>query len=272
MRVASSISTKTARQLFQIPQTTPRSTAIMVKEKMSDNQVVDPVFASLAAQGLNLQAVFSLESLPPEVLSTLALADDELGRFHQLILMGHQGRDLWGTLQKRGMHGVHPIDQFVTERVAAWMEGPLQGHTWRQVFPGTHPVGLQRLGALAGWHHPSPFWIGVNVAWGSWFAYRAVILADTSLALTPRCERPSPCHTCTDKPCIEACPAGALASERTGSWRLQTCLDFRKQSVSPCEDRCLARNACPVGARHRYTEEQVAYHYLQSMRMIREQY
>lgn len=244
----------------------------MVNDVLQDTAGVDPVFAHLTSVGLNLHAVFSLASLPPEVLSTLALTNDERGQFHQLILIGHRGRDLWTTLQKRGMHGVHPIDQFATERVAAWMEGPLQGHTWRQVFPGMHPVGLQRLGALAGWHHSSPFWVGVDAEWGSWFAYRAVVLADTNLALTPRREFPSPCDTCTDKPCIEACPAGALASERTGAWRLQTCLDFRKQPASPCQDRCLARNACPVGAEHRYTQEQVAYHYLQSMPMIRARY
>lgn len=244
----------------------------MVDESMSKKPAVDPVFASLAAQGLNLHAVFSLASLPPEVLDTLALTDDERERFRQLILIGHRGRDLWNTLQKRGMHGEHPIDEFVTECVAAWMTGPLQGHAWCQVFPGAHPVGLQRLGALAGWHHPSPFWVGVDAEWGSWFAYRAVVLADTQLALTPRRELPSPCDSCADKPCIAACPAGALASERTGSWRLQTCLDFRKRPQSPCEDRCLARNACPVGAEHRYAEEQVAYHYRQSMPVIRKRY
>ncbi|MDP3709689.1 MAG: hypothetical protein Q8R56_16680 [Polaromonas sp.] len=96
----------------------------MVIEVISENAVVDPVFASLVAQGLNLSAVFSLESLPPEVLATLALTDDERGQFLQLILIGHQGRDFWTALQRRGMHGAHPMDQFVTERVAAWMDGP----------------------------------------------------------------------------------------------------------------------------------------------------
>lgn len=38
----------------------------------------------------------------------------------------------------------------------------------------------------------------------------------------------------------------------TRSWRLRAYLDFRKQPASPCQDRCLARNACPVGADHRY--------------------
>ena len=244
----------------------------MVIEAMSDTSEEDSLFAPMAIQGLNLHAVFSLASLPPEVLATLALTDEECERFRQLILIGHQGRDFWTALQRRGMHGTHPMDQFVTERVAAWMEGPLQGHAWRQVFPGPHPVGLQRLGALAGWHHSSPFWVGVDAEWGSWFAYRAVVLADTQLTLTPRRETSSPCDTCSDKPCISACPAGALSSEQTGPWRLQTCLDFRKQPASPCQDRCLARNACPVGADHRYADAQIAYHYLHSMQAIRERY
>lgn len=241
-------------------------------ETLPDNAAADPVFAPLAAQGLNLHAVFALDALPPEVLATLALTDEERGRFRQLVLIGHRGRDFWAALQRRGMHGAHPMDQFVIERVAHWMAGPLQGHAWRQVFPGPQRVGLQRLGALAGWHHASPFWVGVDAQWGSWFAYRAVVLADTQLPLTPRREVPSPCGACADKPCISACPAGALDTEQTGPWRLQACLEFRKQPASPCQDRCLARNACPVGPENRYTDAQIGYHYLHSMRAIREGY
>lgn len=227
------------------------------------------LFAGLDAQGLNLHAVFSLDALPAEVLQTLALSDAERERFRQLILVGHQGRNFWAALQARGMHGAHPMDQFVTECIAGWMDGPLHGHTWRQVFPGPQAVGLQSLGRLAGWHHASPFWIGVQHDWGSWFAYRAVVLADTDLPLTPRLESPAPCDSCSDKPCIQACPAGALAREQTGAWQLRTCLDYRKQASSACQDRCLARNACPVGAGHRYDDAQIRYHYLHSLQAIR---
>lgn len=240
---------------------------------MSDHPAAGTMFATLTTHGLNLHAVFALKSLPPEVLATLPLTDDERGKFRQLILIGHQGRDFWSALQRRGMHGTHPIDQFVTERVAEWMDGPLHSHAWRQVFPGPHQVGLQHLGKLAGWHQPSPFWVGVDAHWGSWFAYRAVVLADTDLPLTPRRESSSPCDICIDKPCIPACPAEALvADERTGSSRLQACLDLRKQTKSPCQDRCVARNSCPVGSEHRYADSQIAYHYLHSMRVIRERY
>ena len=55
-----------------------------------------------------------------------------------------------------------------------------------------------------------------------------------------------------------------------GRERLNACLDHRLQPASSCQDRCLARNACPVGEPYRYGDEQIAYHYLQSMRAIRE--
>ncbi len=224
----------------------------------------------LARHGLNLLHVFDLAALPPGLVATLGLDEQALARFRQLILIGHLGRDFWDALQRRGLHGSDPVDQFVTERVAAWMADELPGHAWRQVFPGPAPVGLQRLGQLAGWHHASPFWVGVDAEWGSWFAYRALLLTDTALPPTPRREAGSPCDGCVDKPCISACPAGALASEGTGPWRLQACLAHRKQPGSSCQDRCLARNACPAGERYRYGDAQTAYHYLQSLRFIRQ--
>jgi epoxyqueuosine reductase len=125
------------------------------------------------------------------------------------------------------------------------------------------------LGALAGWHQSSPFWVGVDAEWGSWFAYRAVVLTDTALPVTPRRERVSPCLTCADTPCVRACPAGALANGAMESCRLLACLNHRVQPASPCQDRCQARNACPIGVAHRYTDEQTAYHYLQSMPAVR---
>lgn len=232
-------------------------------------------FAALGAAGLNLHAVFDLDALPPEVIATIGLDDEALARFRQLILIGHLGRDFWDALQRRGLHGSDPVDQFVSERVAAWMADELPGHEWQQVFPGPAPVGLQRLGMLAGWHHASPFWVGVDAEWGSWFAYRALLLTDTELPPTLRRELASPCLNCSEKPCVSACPARALSApaEQLGAGMgpgLQRCLGYRLQPGSSCQDRCLARNACPVGERYRYSEAQTRYHYLQSLRFIRE--
>ena len=235
------------------------------------------VFAPLTAQGLSLHAVLDLASLPADVQASLALTPQERARYRQLILIGHQGRGFWQALQARGWHGSDPVDTFVGECIQAWMNGPLAGHAWVQVFPGPRPVGLQRLGELAGWHHPSPFWVGVDAEWGSWFAYRAVVLADTVLPLTPRRALPSPCLDCSGQPCVAACPAQALSpigaqgvdTRPPAAAGLRACVEYRLQPGSVCQDRCLARTACPVGAVHRYDDPQVAYHYLQSLPAIR---
>ena len=234
--------------------------------------MTDPLtpFPTLAAEGLNLQAVFDLASLPDDVLASLALDAGERGRYTQLLLIGHRGRQLWQTLQARGMAGEHPIDDFSRARATQLFApgGALAGHRFRVLFPSQQPVGLRHLGELAGWHHDSPFRVGVHANWGSWFAYRAVVVTDTALPVTPRLQTASPCDSCSDRPCVSACPAGALAPD----FDLSACLNHRKQPDSPCLDRCLARNACPVGAEHRYTEAQTSYHYLQSMPAIRKYY
>ena len=145
-------------------------------------------FSSLAAQGLNLQAVFDLRQLPVDVTDSLALDETEHPLYTQLLLFGHRGRQLWQMMQARGMCGEHPIDDFSRERMTQLFAGPLAGHHYRIVFPSSLPVGLQRLGVLAGWHHDSPFRVGINKEWGSWFAYRAVVVSNTALPLTVRQE------------------------------------------------------------------------------------
>ena len=128
---------------------------------------------------------------------------------------------------------------------------------------------LQQLGQLAGWHFSSPFMVGVNDAWGSWYAYRAVVLANTHFSLTQPPGWRSACDPCGDKPCVTACPAQAVAPQGLDMAR---CIAFRKQPDFPCQRQCLARLACPVGETHRYSREQLEYHYWRSYCTLRDHY
>lgn len=226
-----------------------------------DTPPIDP-FAHLNAQGLNLQAVFNVQDLPADVRA--ALPSQEGQPYRQLLLIGHRGRLLWQQLTQQGGVGEHPVDAFTRDHVTAWLASEQPGRAYRFVYPGPTSVGLQRLGMLAGWHHASPFMVGVNDQWGSWFAYRAVVLADTSLALTPALTSASPCTQCATRICVSHCPAKALDH----GYDLAACLAYRRQPDSGCRDRCLARNSCPVGAAHRYSDEQISYHYERSMQAI----
>jgi hypothetical protein len=218
-------------------------------------------FSALNAAGLNLQAVFDLAALPAEMRALL----DPANRYRQLILIGHGGRTLWEQVKAAGLASAHPIDEFTTATVEAWFAAQLSEVSHELIYPGDGPVGLQALGRLAGWHHESPFRVGVNAEWGSWFAYRAVALADTDLPVTAPMSGASPCVSCPGLPCVTACPAGAL-DEREFS--LQKCIAYRKQPDSRCRITCVARTSCPVRPEHRYDDAQIAHSYSRSMAMI----
>lgn len=226
-----------------------------------------PIFpaASLDAAGLNLHAVFTIAELPAGCLGLIP----EAAGYRQLILFGHAGRRLWECVQASGIGGEHPIDHYSIRTVEQWFAEHLPSQRYCFLYPGDAPIGLQALGTLAGWHHPSPFRIGVNADWGSWFAYRAAVLADTDFAPSPPVDRGNPCLSCRDQPCLAACPAGARAD---GQIAIEDCVTVRLRTGSPCALQCLARNACPVGREHRYDDAQTEHSMRLSLRMIREHY
>jgi len=213
--------------------------------------------------GLNRQHVFNLAALPEDMAATLGIRPGE----RQLILLGHGGRLLWERIQVNGCTGEHPIDDYTLHTIRRCFAEHLPETRYRILYPGDHPVGLQALGTLAGWHHASPFMVGIDGEWGTWYAYRAVILADTDFRPSPAVDRDSPCASCGDKPCISACPAKAMAG---GAFALDKCLTFRKRHDSPCAITCLARLACPVGSAHRYDAGQLDHAYAASLQILRE--
>ena len=227
--------------------------------------------AALDAAGLNRQHLFDLAALPDTVRATLG---DTTG-FSQLLLIGHGGRRLWECVQASGIAGSDPIDDYTRQTLAEWFARELPGSDYRILYPGEAPVGLQALGEIAGWHHPTPFRVGIDAKWGSWFAYRAAVLCTTRFSpffrvhRTPK-EAPlgggSPCASCEGRPCVAACPANALAGE---DFDLDACLHWRMAPASTCADTCLARLACPVGAEHRYDAAQIRHSYGRSLDMLR---
>lgn len=226
-------------------------------------------FSALDAAGLNLQAVFSLDRLPDKLRAEIRRRFDPAEEFRQLILIGHGGKRMWEMVMRwvaaEGIVTNDPIDEFSKAR----MHDFLAAYQHRLIYPSTDSIGLQALGKLAGWHHASPFMVGINARWGSWYAYRALALADSDFPLTVPQDQPSPCITCDGKPCLAACPAGAVTAE---AFSLGKCIAWRRQSQSPCRETCLSRLACPIAREHRYTPEQIRHTYAISLRMIERYY
>ena len=224
-----------------------------------------PDFTLLNDAGLNLQAIFNIANLPADLAADIRQRFDPECQYRQLILIGHGGKALWASLKASGINSENPIDDFSSEK----LRQSLAGHRHALIYPATDSVGLQALGKLAGWHHTSPFMVGINQTWGSWYAYRAVALSDTDFAPTPPLVSVSPCTTCREPPCISACPAKAVSD---GPFDLKKCVAYRKQPASLCRETCQARISCPVASEHRYDDEQIRHTYSISMRMIEQYY
>jgi ferredoxin len=109
----------------------------------------------------------------------------------------------------------------------------------------------------------APFGVLIDPVHGPWFAWRAALL--TSLELPPHVpDGDAPCLRCP-APCVTACPVGAVD---LNGFRWRDCVSHRVAATS-CRERCLAREACPVGVASRYPGEAIRYHYGASLRMIR---
>lgn len=220
----------------------------------------------LSAAGLNLQAVIAVDDLPDALQPALAIGADDAA-IRTLVLFGNGGPGFWRAYSADPPAVSHPVDAYSRAQVSTFMARRFAGVAFRFLYPGGHAVPLQTLGQWAGWHHDSPMKVGINDTWGLWYAYRALIGLEEAWPSSPRVKSHSPCAECMEKPCIAACPAGALAN---AALRLNTCIDFRLQPASVCADQCLARWACPVASEQRYDAAQVQYHYGHSLPHLRQ--
>ncbi len=221
----------------------------------------------LADRGLNLAAVFDCAALPETVAAPLRGAGIAWGEPARLVLLGNGGPRFWEVLRNQGLTGPDPVDRYCRGLAEALVHEHLDGVPVSWLYPGPLPVPLQRLGALAGWHHPSPLGIGINARFGLWFAYRVAFLVERELPVTAALTGDSPCRSCRDQPCIAACPGRAVSADRP--FDIPRCSDHRLLPDSICAHSCLSRLACPVAPEARYPDDQIAYHYGLSLDTLR---
>lgn len=224
----------------------------------------------LAEHGLNLLAVFDCAELPAPVAGLMDAVVPDWRRWPRLMLIGSGGPEFWRALQRHGPADADPVDRFSRACAGEFVRDYLDDPPVRWLYPGDTMVPLQRLGVLAGWHHSSPLGIGINACYGLWFAYRAACLIDRPLPVTPPWTGGSPCERCAGKPCVSACPAGAVAA--AAAFSVQRCAGHRLVPDSSCARTCLARLACPVAAEQRYPPEQIGHHYRVALDSLRRWY
>lgn len=223
----------------------------------------------LREQGINLHAVFDLTQLPKSIIQTLDQNDIDLNAFSRLILFGNGGRLFWEALKQFGNEGNDPIDRFswhLTQNFIDTVSKPADRNLI--IYPtNMYAPPLQQLGELAGWGAPSPIGNSISAEYGLWFAFRSAFLTSIPLPVTQSEHRPSPCLTCIDKPCQAACPAGAVL-DAANRFQLNDCITHRLQEKSSCRIRCLARQACPIGTQHQYSDWAIQQLYGHSLAAI----
>ncbi len=217
----------------------------------------------LLSAGLNLLSVLDRASL---------VAVPAAGKWGSVILIGNSGAHMWRQMPAAYRDRKNPVDEYAYDTVHAAMAEYLPEREWQILFPdGDHSTDecppLQQLGALAGWHHPSPLGTGINNKSGLWFAYRAVVGVVSELTPSDIAETESPCVSCVDQPCVQACPAAAIDYRKMPDMR--ACATYRLQPQSPCADSCLARLACPIAVNNQYSKAQLAHHYRRSLPSLR---
>lgn len=106
----------------------------------------------------------------------------------------------------------------------------------------------------------SPLGILIHPVYGLWHGYRGALgfsVPVEGAALPPH---PHPCERCPDKPCLAACPAGAVRPEAFDVAACRSHLRGPEGRGGCTMLGCLARVACPVGADYRYGDAQLRFH------------
>ncbi len=199
---------------------------------------VDSAIAALAEAGLDLVHAFDTAAVASE--RGLAMLADPTRRLG--LLVGNT-RALWPRFLAARRDEPDPLDRYVArafERVFP------QERVWlaHVAYDGAF-VPVQRLAHAVGLAYLAPTHLSIHPTYGPWLALRGVV----ALAGQPveRAPITPPCR------CARACTsalASAMSSKDPASW-------------------IAVRDACPIGREHRYSDDQLHYHYTKDRSLLR---
>lgn len=177
-----------------------------------------------------------------------------------LVLAGNAGPAMWRAFAASDIARDGKADALdrwtraALERIAAGI-----GATALFPFGGPPYNPFQRWAQRAEAVHPSPIGPLIHPDYGLWHAYRGALAFAEKLDLPPRDDRPSPCESCADRPCLATCPVGAFTEKR---YRVKDCAaHIASDAGEDCMTRsCRARRACPIGRDYTYGPEQSRFH------------
>lgn len=176
-----------------------------------------------------------------------------------LLMFGPREPEFWAhvTSSPEWRDGeTDPLDRWST-RVIGAMARTLGG-TALFPFGGPpyHPFYAWALRTGRAW--TSPVTLLVHDTAGLMLSYRGAIALESTLEI-PVARLESPCDGCAEKPCLTACPAGALGAE---GYDVPACHAFLDSAAgADCLiSGCSVRRACPISRAYGRLPGQSSYH------------
>jgi epoxyqueuosine reductase len=205
-----------------------------------------PLHSLLDAEGL-----VALGTLPPDpahcphsAVSLVLVGPQGGARFWQIITASAEWAD----------GAADPLDRWskrVLGGIAAGFDGaaifPSDGPPWPPFLTWAQQTGRA-------W--ASPVGMLVHAQAGLWLSFRGALALPFAVVLDPL---PNPCTTCQTRPCLNACPAGALTSAGYNVPACHAWLDTAPGETCLSEG-CQLRAACPASKSHARSHQQSAYH------------
>jgi hypothetical protein len=210
--------------------------------------------------GMNLVGATSVAEYDACVAPSRRLAS-RAGGARGVVVVGNGGAALWRAF-RAAVPAIEagerdPLDRFTREAVVA-AAGAVAGARCHFPFdPTAAALDFQTLGELAGLGRRSLVGVLVHPEYGPWIALRAAIVVPDDVTAARPADGFDPCPTCVERPCIAACPVGAVGSN---GWDVPRCIAHRLADAGHCADACAARVDCVLGREHRHPPDALAFH------------
>lgn len=176
-----------------------------------------------------------------------------------VLMIGPAEPGFWEVFQDSAEYGDgrrDPLDRWSKRVLGGWADA--RGGV--AVFPSDGPPYAPFIAwaKATGRVHNSPAGILVHDRAGLMVSFRGALALRERVALRPA--PPSPCESCLARPCLSACPVGALAEGQ--EYDVPACHDWLdRDKTRDCMTRgCAVRRACPVSQSYGRPEAQSAFH------------
>ena len=189
----------------------------------------------------------------------------DLGDAKNLALVIGNTRTLWPVFVRhlqqdpQRLQRPDPLDRYVESCLSELFAGlPIRAELrWAHKAEPAH-VSMQTLAHLAGIGYKTDSYLVVHPVYGQWVALRAVAVLPV--------HGPEKGFEWTEPPCA-ACSTGcgpALAAAMAGQAYPNGHTTVRENWMP----WVAIRDACPIGKAHRYSEEQIRYHYTKDIKSL----